>query len=246
MITVVAGPCGTGKTTWILNALAQLGGPAAYVNLGAESVPIDATRVGAQCPEVEIIEQLSEGAVAQRLMAGVAIFMEVGFQLEADFPFLQAYPHRCVAVVAEEEGEEWRSWADELVPGNPSTLELSATRLWRGPLSGQVFDPPSADTFWQEMVRGAYGDVHRLKGILEMADGRAFHMDFVKGLRESSYVELNLPHWLDGRPERFSGLEVVGQGLDEGAIATTLEACCLSDEILLAHQASLKQQYQDS
>lgn len=243
MINVVAGPCGAGKTTWILEELAQLETPAAYISLGAGAVPIDATRIGLEFPRVEIIEQPSESGLAQRLVAGVAIYMEVGFQLEANFPFLQTYPHRHISVVAEDQEEGWRSPGDVMVPGNRSTLALASTRLWRSPLSGQVFDPPSADMFWQELVQGAYGEVHRVKGILEMADGRAFHMEFVKGLPDSIYTELKVPRSLDGRPDRFSGLEVVGQGLDEGAIAATLEACCLSDSTLLAHQASLANSY---
>jgi len=107
-------------------------------------------------------------------------------------------------------------------------------------LSGQVFDPPSLDTFWQELIQGAYGKVHRAKGIFELAEGQAFHLDFVNSLPGSAYTELNLPRWVQGRPNRFSGIEVVGQELDEGAIAATLKDCYLSDSLLTAHQATLK------
>ena len=262
MMTVVAGPCGAGKTHWIAQELAQVSTAAAYVFLGAGTLPIDATRIGLQYPQVEVIEQPSEAGLLERLEAGVELYVEVGFQLEPNLPFLQACLHRCVGVVADDQGADWRSWADEwadeVVPGNASTLDLRSAQLWRAPLSGQVFDPPSIDMFWQELVRGAYGDVHRVKGIFEMADGRAFHMDFVKGLpnqelpnQESPnqdlpktvYTELKVPRWLEGRPQRFSGMEVVGQGLDQGAIATTLEACCLSDALLLSHQAALQNSY---
>ena len=242
MMTVVAGPCGAGKTSWILKELANLETRASYVLLGADSVPIDAMRVAVDCPQVEIIPQPSELELAKRVEAGIEIYIEVGFQLEASFPFLQAYPHRYVGVIAEDQEDDARGWANEVVPGNRSTLDMGSAQLWRSPLSGQVFDPPSADLFWQELTQGAYGDIHRIKGILEMADGRAFFMEYVKGLPDSNYVELNLPRNLDGRPQRFSGLEIVGEGLDKGAIASTLEGCCLSDEVLLAHQATLKQQ----
>ena len=56
----------------------------------------------------------------------------------------------------------------------------------------------------------------------------------------NAYTELNLPRWVQGRPNRFSGLEVVGQRVDEGAIAATLRDCYLSDSLLAAHQATLK------
>jgi len=112
--------------------------------------------------------------------------------------------------------------------------------MWQAPLTGQVFDPPSLDTFWQELTQGAYGRVQRAKGIFELADGQAFHFDFVGSLPGTAYTELPLPRWLEGRPHRFSGLEVVGQGLEEGAITATLKDCTLSDSLLAPHQASLQ------
>ena len=241
MITVVAGPCGAGKTTWILQELAQISTPAVYVTPGVGSVPIDATRVKARCPQVEIFDQQSETELLQSLAAGVPAYFELGFQLETDIPLLAARPHRRVALVAvENQDAGWQLWADAVIQGNQSTLDVKSAQLWRAPLSGQVFDPPSLDTFWQELTQGAYGKVHRAKGIFELADGQAFHLDFVNSLPGNAYTELNLPRWVQGRPNRFSGLEVVGQGVDEGAIAATLKDCYLSDSLLAAHQATLK------
>ena len=60
MITVVAGPCGAGKTTWILQELAQMSTPAVYVTPGVGPVPIDATRVAARFPQVEIFHRQPE------------------------------------------------------------------------------------------------------------------------------------------------------------------------------------------
>jgi G3E family GTPase len=241
MITVVAGPCGAGKTTWILQELAQLPTPAVYVTPGVGPVPIDATRVAARFPQVEIFQRQPETELLQRLAAGVPVYFELGFQLEADVPLLEGRPHRRVALVAEENRDAgWQLWADEVIRGNPSTLNLHAAQVWRAPLSGQVFDPPSLDTFWQELIQGAYGEVHRAKGIFELAEGQAFHLDFVNSLPGSAYTELNLPRWVQGRPNRFSGIEGVGQELDEGAIAATLKDCYLSDSLLTAHQATLK------
>jgi G3E family GTPase len=241
MITVVAGPCGAGKTTWILQELAQMSTPAVYVTPGVGTVPIDATRVAARFPQVEIFHHQPETELLRRLADGVPAYFELGFQLEADMPLLAARPHRRVALVADENQDAgWQLGADAVIQGNQSTLDLQAAQIWRAPLSGQVFDPPSLDTFWQELTQGAYGQVHRAKGIFELADGQAFHFDFVHGLPGSAYTELNLPRWVQGRPNRFSGIEVVGQGLDEAAIAATLKDCYLSDSLLAAHQATLK------
>jgi G3E family GTPase len=242
MITVVAGPCGAGKTTWILQKLAQMPTtPAVYVTPGVGTVPVDATRVAVRFPQVEIFHRQTETELLQRLAAGVPIYFEVGFQLETDIPLLENRPHRRIALVAQENRDAgWQLWADEVIQGNQSTLDMKSAQLWRTPLSGQVFDPPSLDTFWQELTQGAYGEVHRAKGIFELADGQAFHFDFMNSLPGSAYTELNLPRWVQGRPNRFSGLEVVGQGLNEGAIAATLKDCYLSDSLLAAHQATLK------
>ena len=85
--------------------------------------------------------------------------------------------------------------------------------IWRSPLTGQVFDPPSLDEVLIELTGGAYGRVMRLKGIFELPDGQAFYVDFVKGLSGIEYTELKLPRWLQGRPNRFSGMEVVAESL---------------------------------
>ncbi|MDB9526303.1 GTP-binding protein [Oscillatoria sp. CS-180] len=244
MITVVAGPCGAGKTTWILQELAQMPTSSVYVTPGIGTVPIDVTRVTAKFPQIEVFHYQPETELLQRLAAGIPIYVELGFQLETNIPLLEARPHRRIALVAEENRDAgWQLWADEVIRGNPSTLDLQSAQLWRAPLSGQVFDPPSLDTFWQELTQGAYGEVHRAKGIFELADGQAFHLDFVNSLPGSAYTELNLPQWVEGRPNRFSGIEVVGQRLDEGAIVATLKDCYLSDSLLAAHQATLRDSF---
>ena len=81
----------------------------------------------------------------------------------------------------------------------------------------------------------------RLKGIFELPDGRAFYIDFVKGLPGIEYTELKLPRWLQGRPNRFSGLEVVGHNLEQQTIAQTLLASCLADDVLSQYQRQYQQ-----
>jgi len=102
MITVVAGPCGAGKTTWILQELAQMPTSAVYVTPGVSPVSIDATRVAARFPQVEIFQRQPETELLQRLAAGVPVYFELDFQLETDITFLEGRPHRCIALVAEE------------------------------------------------------------------------------------------------------------------------------------------------
>lgn len=226
MLTVVAGPWGAGKTTWICQELAQISTPVGYFTLGAGAVAIDATRVAAQFPQVKVLQE-PEAELLPCLAAGVPVYLELGFQLETDIPFLETpvlkmAQRRVALVTGNNQDVGWQTrakkWASEVIQGHPSTNRQVA-QLWRAPLSGQVFDPPSLDTFWQELTQGAYGEVHRAKGIFELADGHAFYINFVSGLPGSAHTELNLPQWRQGRPQRFSGIEVVGQRLDEEAIA---------------------------
>jgi hypothetical protein len=196
--------------------------------------------VAARFPQIDIFHRQPEAELRQRFAAGVPAYFELGFHLEMNIPLLETLPHRRVAVVADDSDSGWSLWADQVVRGNPSPVKLPSVQVWRAPLTGQVFDPPSLDTFWQELTQGAYGRVQRAKGIFELADGQAFHFDFLGSLPGTAYTELPLPRWLEGRPHRFSGLEVVGQGLAEGAIAATLKDCTLSDSLLASHQASLQ------
>ena len=79
--------------------------------------------------------------------------------------------------------------------------------MWQAPLTGQVFDPPSLDTFWQELTQGAYGRVQRAKGIFELADGQAFHFDFVGSpARHSLYRTAPTP-LVEGRPPKKISLQ---------------------------------------
>jgi len=140
---------------------------------------------------------------------------------------------------------EWHDWADEVVPGNniaiPQPDRLPS--LWRAPLTGQVFDPPSLDELLIELTGGAYGHVMRLKGIFELPDGRAFYVDFVDGIPGLEYTELKLPRWLEGRPSRPSGLEVVGYDLQQTTIKETLLVTCLADDILAQYQRQYNERY---
>ena len=136
----------------------------------------------------------------------------------------------------------WHKWAKEIVPGNEVATLESAKKpdLWTMSLTGQVFDAPSLDDIAIELTGGAYGKVHRMKGMFELPDGRSFHIDFVKGLLGLEYAELNLPRWLEGRPQRFSGIEVVGWNLEVETIAQTLFDGCLSDEAIAHYQHQYK------
>jgi hypothetical protein len=242
-IIAVAGLLGSGKTHWIAQQMATATQPVLYCCPGTGTVPIDAHWVVAQFPYVQVIEDGQEMAHLIDLEPGTIAYVELGFHLDLATEFLAVLPcHKVAVLPAGFQDSDLQSWADEVIesPFDQVQSDLNPQQLIRSPLEGEVIDPASLNVFWDELTQGAYGEVHRSKGIFDLVDGRSVYFDFVAQMTESKYVELPLPQWLDGRPQRFSGIEVAGNQLDKGAIAQTLQDCCLSDEMLAYYQQQIK------
>jgi Cobalamin synthesis protein cobW C-terminal domain len=231
-VIAVAGPAGAGKTTWISQHLA----PAAlYCALGSDTVPIDATYLAAQYPDVQILTEPEAIAALLAPSRPAPLYLEIGFHLELASLEQRLGACQRVAVLSTAqdsvEVSDWRDWADTVVAGAASAAQTA--ELWRSPLTGQLFDPASLQMLWRELTGGAYGQVQRAKGIFDLADGRAFGFNFVAGLPQAEITELTLPRWVlsasQGRPQRFSGLEVVGHTLDRASLIQTIRDCCLAD-----------------
>ncbi len=248
-ITLVAGPPGIGKTTWISQFLSAADTQLGYLYPGVGAEAVDRLRIGYRFPQVSVLEEAEAPALLMNLPESVQVYIELGFHLDLATLPLNGLPCRRVAVVPPNLAEsEWHDWADEVVLGNQIKIPKEDTlpTLWRAPLTGQVFDPPSLDELLIEITEGAYGKVSRLKGIFELPDGRAFHVDFVDGMPGLEYTELKLPRWLEGRPSRPSGLEVVGHDLQQTLIKETLLVTCLADEVLAHYQRQYRQHYEQS
>jgi hypothetical protein len=126
----------------------------------------------------------------------------------------------------------------------------------RSILTGQIIDGASLETFWYELTHGAYGKVQKAKGIFTLVDGRVLQLDFVAGLPkdapeitseitpETITTELPLPPCTKGRPDHFSGLEIIGFNLDRAGIAQTLEDSCLDDQAIAYYQEQIQEQIQ--
>ena len=253
-ITLVAGPPGIGKTTWISQFLSNSDQPLFYLcsgaKTGSETEVIDRLRVSYRFPQVTVVDDSQAAALLTDMPKQAQVYIELGFHLDlATLPF-NSLPCHKVAIVPIELAQpttqsEWHSWADELVAGNniqiPAPSDLPDFR--RMSLTGQVFDPPSLEVFLAEFTGGAYGPAIRLKGIFELPDGNAFYIDFVEGIEGIEYTELKLAKSLRGRPTRLSGLEVAGYNLQHKAMAETLQASCLSDELLSQYQRQYRQHY---
>ncbi|MGI8936453.1 MAG: GTP-binding protein [Phormidesmis sp.] len=223
--------------------------PLLYIN--PLTVGVDAYRLLLDVPHLQVETDLSKalpvtesGAVAE----SGAIYLELGHHLSLDLPLLARVPHHRVAVISADcpTRSDWEQWAGEVVISNVKSPDASPditdaeTDLWQASLQGQVLDPASLHTFWQELVQGAYGQMIRTKAVFELADGQAIYVDHLPQ-QETTYQDLPLPKWLNGRPQRFSGIEMMGQALDKAAIAATLQDCCLTDATLASHQAALQQ-----
>ncbi|MEO0768884.1 MAG: GTP-binding protein [Cyanobacteria bacterium J06649_4] len=255
-ITLVAGPSGIGKTTWISQFLADSGQPLFYLYPGvgtdvdADTEAIDRLSIGYRFPQVTVIDDSQAADLLLNLPNQAQVYIEVGSHLNlAALPF-NRLPCRKVAIVPPELAQltaqsEWHNWANELVAGNkiqvPDPNELPD--FCRMALTGQVFDPPSLEVALMEITGSAYGRVIRMKGVFELPDGNAFYIDFVEGLEGIAYTELKLVRSLRGRPTRPSGIEIVGYRLQQKAMAETLQVSCLSDDLLSQYQKQYRQHY---
>ncbi len=242
-IIAVAGAAGVGKTTWITQQLSRSDDLLSYFCPKTEAVPIDSTHLITEFPQLVVFtdEQTDQ---LHHLDVNTTTYVELGFHLslataESLLAGLNVHKIAIVAPNLLHLDTEWHRWADAVEPGQL----VSATEpkdLWRSDLTSQILDPASIDVLWGELTQGAYGIVQRAKGIFDLSDGRSFYFDFVAG-HKNRYRELNLPLCLDGRPDRFSGLEVIGVCLDRQSIGDTLAECCLSDEAIAYYQAKTKE-----
>lgn len=244
-ITVVAGSSGAGKTTWVCQQMRDIAAvdKIIYFSPGTGTVPIDQNRIATEFPGIQVFGDGQEVEFFNQIPQAEAVYIELGFylQLEATTQILDNLTYRAVAVLPPDlKDSEYHSWANEVVCG-ASTQTITAESLWRAASNGQVIDENSLEEFWYEITHGAYGIVTRAKGIFDVNDGRSLYCDFVAGVPQTDFLELNLPRYLEGRPQRFSGLEVVGENLDEATLRQTLSDCCLSDGLILQYQQQVKE-----
>ena len=244
-LVIVAGAAGAGKTTWIgqqlqgEQGLIQGDRQYGYLYLGSDQ-PIDTAYLNYRFPQLQVWPEADPRGVLAQMAPGGQLFVEVGFQVDPAHPPLGDLPGRRVVVVPPgQDPTLWRGWSQEQVVGASIAPPLQATlpQIWRTVLTGRVFDPASLDLVWTEIIQGAYGPVQRAKGLVELPDGRAFYIDFVQGLEGSAYGSLPIPPWLEGRPQRPSGLEIVGWDLDSAALIQSLLDSGLPDELLSQYQA---------
>lgn len=188
--------------------------------------------MASELPQLTVLSEEQLALLQEPTFVEYPIYIELGFHLDLKslvFPVRIGNYRRVAVISPDADASEWHDWADTIVSGANAKVNLAVPHLWRSVLTGEVLDWASLQTFWYELIHGAYGKVRRAKGIFDVADGRSLSFNFVAGLAESDSIELDLPLWSVGRPDRFSGIELVGEQLDERAISETLQDCCLDD-----------------
>jgi hypothetical protein len=249
-ITVVVGTLGSGKTTWIFQQLVNSNynshEKTLYFSPGTGKLPIDQTRIASEFPGIKVFVDGQEAEFLSQIQSADTIYIEAGFYLDlAAIPkILNNLPYQTVAVLPphllNSKDSPLHQWAKEIVRGAPVNID-NPMQIWRVPLDGEVIDEDSLVEFWYEITNGAYGDVARAKGIFDVNDGRSLYIEYVTGLAPTGLFELDLPRYLEGRPKRFSGLEVVGSKLDEVTLGQTLQDCLLSEAAIGQYQQQVKQ-----
>lgn len=266
-VIAVAGPAGAGKTTWIRGQLRMLseasGGamPLCYLAPGVDEVPIDGSLLQLEFPNLRVL-QAGEESLLFELPVDTITFMELGFFIDliGAAPLLNTFSAKRIAVLpADSPQTEWHLWAEQVVVGRSASTSAVA-QLWQAECSGQVFDPPSLAVFWNELIRGGYGSVQRAKGIFELLEGVPVYLDFVAELEPVEWTnaaavavvdeaidqgDLACDPCINGRPDRFSGIQVIGEMLDRPGIVQTLTDCCLDDELLAQQQVQIQAQFQE-
>ncbi len=190
-----------------------------------------------------IAQDGQEDKISDLLNQGIPLIVEIPFYKNpAELQqLLQDYDCTWIGIVPSmEQDSSAYLWADEVVEGLPVSEDLPSPHIWRAPLSGQVLDPASLEVFWFELLGGAYGQIYRAKGMIEMPDGQAIWCDYTINQSDKA-EELKYARNLNGRPNRLSGLEILGKDLDTKSLSQSLQDCWLSDASLSFYQHQLEQ-----
>jgi len=236
-VCLISGPPGCGKTTWALQKLQQHQGPCAYLRLEGEKAAgleqgddsgIDLAWLKDQVPRLE--EPATANATDRKQENDGLTLIEVQ----------QFHPPSQEGI--EGLGDDVRSKLEALRLQPDQLLQFSKLEAWHTSLSGSVWDPNSLSSFWFELVNGAYGDVYRAKGLMNLPDGRAFFCNWMVSQASSQFLPLDATAPPQGRPSRTSELVVQGKALNPEGIQSTINDCLLADDVLAMQQQQLQQQ----
>jgi hypothetical protein len=243
MIIAVASQAGVGKTNWIHQQIAKTNKPVGYFSPQTDSLPIDAVCLQSEYPQLKIYQTGEETKLLTKSDQTIT-YIEIPWYLDLSGiePLLKTLnSHRVAIIPPNTNNSELETWADEIILGNQNTELTTSWQIHRGVLTGEILDFDSLATFWLELTQGAYGEVVRAKGIFDLVDGQIYYGDFIPNRPELEFQPLNFPRWLNGRPTRQSGFEIVGSNLDKQEIAQTVRDCCVPESVIDYYQQQVKE-----
>ena len=249
-VWLISGPPGCGKTNWILDIFRNHKGSCGYLRLKgygeldliqvAES-KIDFTFLKDQIPQLidfSVVDNSSLFNQKELLICielpqfrkpdiyGIAgIDSRVLNQLEA----LNLNPNKYL-----------HFGRDKELPIK-DTLDFKKIESYSLNLYKFVWDPASLNTFWFELVNGAYGDVYRSKALMNLPDGRSILFNWILTQEASQYFHLNKISPLNGRSESYSEIVIQGININFKVIQATINQCILNNSVLEYHQSSLRE-----
>ncbi len=235
----VAGATASGKTTWIRDRIATLTTPCAYWQYGAQSHTIDASYLGYVCQELQVFHQWPDIPALTALAAQSGTLL-VEVPAGEDLLSLPALPGEVIerVFVQPQNFSITLDWASTTVCGGTAVAVTEPLQYWD--LSGEVLDTSSLGLLWTELTQGAYGPVQRVKALFETVEGYPLYFDFVAGVLQTDYEELEIERHLQGRPQRFSGLAAIGK-INLAMLQQSLKDASLDDRLLEYYQSQMQQ-----
>ena len=95
-------------------------------------------------------------------------------------------------------------------------------------------------------MNGAYGDIYRAKGLMNLPDGRSIFFNWIVSQESSQFLPLQEISDPNGRPRSLSALVVQGKYLDCLRIQSTIDLCLLNDAVLEMHQMPLRDRQKEA
>lgn len=247
----VAGATAAGKTTWIRDQIAMVERPCAYCRFGAAvdaGSLVDRTYLSYVSPDLKVLPTLPTTAELDQLGDRVDyLFVEIDPAVLTEPAGLSCLPELPAAkiervLIQAPNMPVTLGWAQQTIVGGMAVeLTVAPTASWQTiDLSGEILDPPSLAMVWTELIQGAYGQIPRAKALFETIEGYPLYFDYVAGCAPVDYEELEIARNLKGRPQRFSGIAVLGE-INQAALKQSLQDASLDDRLIEYYQAQINQ-----
>ena len=246
---LISGSPGCGKTTWILNKIKSNQGACGDLRLieqannNKEKLPeslIDYTFLKDQAPHLQDLSDCSDTSMSQQKDFLILIELSQSQSPESLEPAeLNPYVKSQLESLRLQPDRHLHFGRDSELPNN-DTLVFKKLESWSLNLAKRVWDPQSLNTFWFELVNGAYGDVYRAKALMNLPDGQSIFFNWIVSQKGSQFLPLKTVSPPNGRPESPSALVIQGKGLDCINIQSTINLCLLNDAVLEMHQMPLR------